>query len=233
MPRLFTSGGTSRGIGMVLRAEFMLGHSEFNEFLYAVVGEEKSGIRLTVLSALARMGLDPWREAARLSDLPREAATSALAAMLHRLPEGDWKASDAWAIADRLVRSLPRRGSAAVGSPPEKYVDAKRPKFQVPNWLFWIAIGAAVYFALSRLDVDRTSQSDRSDAWSQTENVGPVAMVVGGGRAVRRGTGEPHQGTGCEARPRSSNKTRRQANNHACSEGAAAMKGIAIKLKRA
>ena len=73
---------------MVLRSEFSLGHSEFNEFLYAFVGEEESGIRLTVLSALARIGLDPWREAARLADLPREAATRALATIVQTLPEG-------------------------------------------------------------------------------------------------------------------------------------------------
>lgn len=163
---------------MVLRAEFSLGHSEFNEFLYAVVGEEKSGIRLTVLSALARIGLDPWREAARLSDLPREAATRALASIVQGLPEGDWKASDSWAIADRLIHNLPNRGSPAAGSPQERFVDDKRSKFRVPKWLFWIAMGAAVYFALSRLDVGRPSGSDRSDGWSRTGTVAAVAMVV-------------------------------------------------------
>ena len=171
---------------MVLRAEFSLGHSEFNEFLYEVVGEEKNGVQLTVLSALARIGLDPWREAARLADLPREAATRALAAIVRTLPEGDWKASDSWTIADRLVHSLPCRGSAAAGSPQEKYVSNKRAKFQVPKWLFWIAMGAAVYFALSRLDIDRPTRLDRSEAWSQTENVAAVTMV-GGGQPVRSG----------------------------------------------
>lgn len=165
---------------MVLRAEFSLGHSEFNEFLYSVVGEEKTGIRLTVLSSLARIGLDPWREAARLSELPKEAATRALATIVQTLPEGDWKASDSWAIADRLVRNLPNRGSPAAGSPQEKYVSEKRAKAHVPNWLFWIAMGAAVYFALSRLDAGQPAQPARSDAWSQSRNVAAVAMVDSG-----------------------------------------------------
>lgn len=171
---------------MVLRPEFMLGHSEFNEFLYAVVGEEKNGMRLTVLTALARIGLDPWREASRLSDLPREEATHALAAIVNTLPEGDWIASDSWAIADRLVHSLPDRGSPVAGSPQEKDLNDKRSKIQVPKWLFWLALGAAVYFALSRLDADRVSQSDRSDAWSQTQNVATGPMV-GGGQPVFSG----------------------------------------------
>jgi hypothetical protein len=179
---------------MVLRPEFTLGHSQYNEFLYSVVGEEKSGIGLTVLSALARIGLDPWREAARLSDLPREAATRALTAIVQTLPEGDWKASDARAIADRLVHSLPSRGTAAAASPQEKYRDDKRSKFQVPKWLFWLAMGAAVYFALSRLDAGPPSVSDRSDGWSRIGTGAAVAMVVSG-RNSRSGPVPPRPGS--------------------------------------
>ena len=171
---------------MVLRPEFSLGHSEFNEFLYSVVGEEKSGTRLTVLSVLARIDLDPWQEAARLSDLPKEAATRALSAIVQTLPEGDWEASDSWAIADRLVHSLPSRGSASVGSPREKDIGDKRQKLQVPRWLFWIALGAAVYFALSRMNDDGVSQTDRSDAWSQTQDVS-AAVMLDGDQPVRNG----------------------------------------------
>jgi hypothetical protein len=57
---------------MTLRPEYSLGHSEYNAFLFAAVGEEKAGLPLTVLTALTRLGFDPWREAARLSDLPRK-----------------------------------------------------------------------------------------------------------------------------------------------------------------
>ena len=96
---------------MALRPEYSLGHSEFNEFLFSFVGEERSGQQLTVLSALARLGLDPWGEAARLSELPKEAATHALAAAIGALPGGDWKVSDLQSIAVRLVNCLPRRGS--------------------------------------------------------------------------------------------------------------------------
>src|SRR5690348_17851602 len=93
---------------MALRPQFSLIHSEFNEFLFAPVGEEEHG-PLTVLSALTRLGIDPWREAARLSDLPRAAAAQALAAIIAALPEGDWKMTDSSAIADRLVQRLPTR----------------------------------------------------------------------------------------------------------------------------
>src|SRR5512139_949074 len=95
---------------MTLRPEYSLGHSEYNAFLFAAVGEEKVGT-LTVLTALTRLGIDPWQEAARLSDLPRVTAAQVFAQTIARLPEGDWKASDAEAIATRLVDSLPLRSA--------------------------------------------------------------------------------------------------------------------------
>jgi hypothetical protein len=100
---------------MTLRPEYSLGHSEYNAFLFAAVGEEKVGLPLTVLTALTRLGFDPWREAARLSDLPRETAARAFAVTIAMLPEGDWKASESEAIAARLVNWL--AGAECAGHP--------------------------------------------------------------------------------------------------------------------
>ena len=97
---------------MALRAEFSLIHSELNGFLYAPIGDEDSGTELTVLSALARLALDPWGEAARLSTLPKDIAAAALASLIARLPRGRWAPSDVPAIAARLVQLLPERGPA-------------------------------------------------------------------------------------------------------------------------
>ena len=101
---------------MTLRPEYSLGHSEYNAFLFAAVGEEEVGLPLTVLTALTRLGFDPWREAARLSDLPRETATRVFAVTIAMLPEGDWKASDSEAIAARLVNWLPRQSAGIIPS---------------------------------------------------------------------------------------------------------------------
>src|ERR1700749_4347488 len=99
---------------MTLRPEYSLGHSEYNAFLFATVGEDKSGLPLTVLTALTRLGFDPWREAARLSDLPKETAAQAFAVTIASLLEGDWKASESEAIAARLVNWLPERSAPAI-----------------------------------------------------------------------------------------------------------------------
>jgi hypothetical protein len=81
---------------------------EFNDFLFASIGEEKNEMRLSVLSALARLDIDPWREAASLSGLPRKPATERLAALLARLPSSTQL--DAAATAARLIGLLPQRG---------------------------------------------------------------------------------------------------------------------------
>jgi hypothetical protein len=156
---------------MALRPEYSLGHSEFNEFLFAFVGEEKSGQQLTVLSALARLGLDPWGEAARLSDLPKEAATHALAAVIGKLPGGRWKASDLQSIAVRLVNCLPRRGSQSARSGDQKQ------KPGATKWLIWLALGAAVLFAMSRLEGDKVSEPDMSSVWSNQPHLAGIVST--------------------------------------------------------
>ena len=127
-----------------------LNSSEFNAFLFAYVGEEKNGMQLTVLSAMARLGFDPWEEAARLSRLPKEAAARALAAAIAALPEGDWQASDATAIAARLLDCLPGRGSVA--APADKRSVGGKTGPSPFIWAVRIALAAGVLLALWHLN---------------------------------------------------------------------------------
>ena len=84
---------------------------EFDDFLYAPIGAEGSGMELSVLSALSRLNVDAWEEAAELSELPTDTATRRLASLIARLPGGGWASADAGEIADRLVKLLPSRSS--------------------------------------------------------------------------------------------------------------------------
>lgn len=136
---------------MTLRPEYSLIHSEFNDFLFALVGEEKNGMQLTVLSALVRLGFDPWREAARLSELTEEAATSALAVAISALPEGEWTGSNSRSLAVRLVDRLPKHVSPSAKSLPGNSIGNQKPKSMAQKWLVWIALAIAVLVALSRL----------------------------------------------------------------------------------
>lgn len=139
---------------MALRPQFSMIPSEFNEFLFAAVGEETNGT-LTVLSALTRLGIDPWVEAARLSELPPETAARALAAAITVLPVGHWKGTDLKAIAARLVTHLPRR-SAPAAKPTQG--ERSGAKSRAVIGLVCLAFFAAVLFTLSHRQADRASE---------------------------------------------------------------------------
>jgi hypothetical protein len=65
----------------------IFGHkSEFGPFLCAPVGEERNGMLLSVLSALARLDVDPWLEAATLTKMPAKDAALRLTLLLSSLP---------------------------------------------------------------------------------------------------------------------------------------------------
>ena len=58
---------------------------EYDKFLYASVGDDNNGMPLTVLSALARVDVDPWEEASKLTRLPPGSAATQLASLLGAL----------------------------------------------------------------------------------------------------------------------------------------------------
>ena len=87
----------------------VLQRSDLNDFLFAVIGTEASGMTLSVLSALARQGSDPWREASRLAHLPKAEAGDSLAHTIADMPRSVWSLSDAMVIATRLIALLPAR----------------------------------------------------------------------------------------------------------------------------
>jgi hypothetical protein len=82
---------------------------EFERFLYASVGEDRNGSVVTVLSTLARLGLDPWQEAAELVTLGRDAARSRLETLLARFRDVPTLTSDHRRVAQDLSQLLPER----------------------------------------------------------------------------------------------------------------------------
>lgn len=81
--------------------------TEFNDFLYAPIGAQENKMTLSVLSALLRLNVDPWVEAARLAALPKDLAARRLASLIAQLPRGQWAQADCAPIANRLIEFLP------------------------------------------------------------------------------------------------------------------------------
>jgi hypothetical protein len=131
------------GAVMTLPARFSLLHSDLNDFLFASVGDEENGMTLSVVSALTRLGIDPWEEAARLAVLPRALAIEALAPRIALVPIGRTQLSGNFAIAQRLVELLPARGQAH--SPNRKETSAEDKKYlHAVMLLACLALGVAV-----------------------------------------------------------------------------------------
>lgn len=63
---------------------------------------------LSVLTVLARLGIDPWLEAAELARLPEETATQRLTSFIAALPDAETVHPDPPRIAARLIALLPR-----------------------------------------------------------------------------------------------------------------------------
>jgi hypothetical protein len=95
---------------MTRAAAMSIPGAEFNEFLFAPIGEDRNGMLVSVLSALARSDVDPWLEAAKLAQLPGEAATQRLASLIGSSSDRDTSALDPTKIAARLIALLPRQG---------------------------------------------------------------------------------------------------------------------------
>jgi hypothetical protein len=92
---------------------FSLLDSEFNAFLFAPIREEENHSSLTVLSALSRQGIDPWKQAAGLSRLSRDAAVQQLDIIIQSLPDGHYSKTESNAIAMRLAALLPSPPSSS------------------------------------------------------------------------------------------------------------------------
>ena len=70
----------------------------------------------SVVSALARLDLDPWREAAELARMPQQTARQRLTSLIEALPNQPPTRPEPETISARLIALLPRAASPTVAS---------------------------------------------------------------------------------------------------------------------
>jgi hypothetical protein len=122
---------------------------DLDDFLFATVGEERDGMPLSVISALTRLGFDPWIEASRLSSLEKREAVEQLAPIIARLPGERWASSEVRKIALGLIERLPLT-SAARAAPDGAPQARARPKIG-PSRMFWLVCGLLAAVALASM----------------------------------------------------------------------------------
>jgi hypothetical protein len=116
---------------MTLRASFQPLRPDLDNFLFAAVGTELNGVPLSMVSALTRLGLDPWNEAGRLASLSKREAVEQLARLIAELPDARRPLAEARKLAGALVEELPKDGTA--GPSPSK-------SKQIPRLSRWPAM---------------------------------------------------------------------------------------------
>jgi hypothetical protein len=85
--------------------------AEFDDFLFAPIAVDANGMQISVITALARLDLDPWQEARQLAASSGGTATRRLKSLLTTaLTDGPATTFDAGRIAARL-NALPPRGA--------------------------------------------------------------------------------------------------------------------------
>jgi hypothetical protein len=116
-------GGIDHGAANTLRHESSAGAAksrgsfhplrpDLDKFLFAEVEDETDEMPLSVISALTRLGLDPWDEAGRLSSLRNREAVEQLARLIAELPGNFHPLREAREIASTLVPLLPNHNSS-------------------------------------------------------------------------------------------------------------------------
>jgi len=123
--------------------------AEFDRFLGAPIGEGRNGTPLSVLSALARLDVDPWREAASLARMPVDAAAMRLTALIISLPDAPTKDVPAMKVAANLVTLLPKPASFTVNSSDSVFAAVGPQQAQMRFALGALAVLAMIALALS------------------------------------------------------------------------------------
>jgi hypothetical protein len=100
-------------------------------------------MRLSVLSALARMNVDPWEEAARLATLPARDAERSLVSTLNLFPGKRQRSAETEILAGRLVALLPEAEEATTAKAATiPWGRAQRNIY----WLVWLCFAIAMSF---------------------------------------------------------------------------------------
>jgi len=148
--------------------------SRYEDFLLAPICDEPGGMRLSVLSALARLNVDPWEEAARLAALATADAQKTLVSTLNRFPGKRQRSAETEALAARLLALLPRADKTTIA---KQATIAEGPTKRYSVWLMWLCFAIAMSFLIPHQQSTTTnaeSPRSTSKAASVPEDIGAM-----------------------------------------------------------
>ncbi|WP_317057204.1 hypothetical protein [Roseovarius rhodophyticola] len=116
--------------------------SDYDAFLFAHVGEDRTGAAVTVLSVLARLDLEPWTEAHELASMDREDAQVRLTTHFEAITDIPALALASEGRAAKLVSLLPKRAPLRVPKSLEAGAN-NSPKISI-SWTTMALVGVVV-----------------------------------------------------------------------------------------
>jgi hypothetical protein len=165
---------------MVLRSAYAPVLPEMDPFLFASVGQEIEGVPLSVLSALAQLGLDPRNEAARLSHLTSKVAANQLGRLFAQLPDRPWTSLEIRRTAKRLVELLPTAPNDGKINRVPSTTSGKRSSTASRHHLAYLALAlsAALILGLIAHGSVAPGGQDTAPPVSQVDSVTPSAPMI-------------------------------------------------------
>jgi hypothetical protein len=137
---------------------------DFDSFLFASIGPDRHGQALSVISALARSGLDPWEEAINLSRMPQVGATQRLSRLIASLPGLPAPIRPLEAVVGDLIGRLPTNRSLVPPLPEKIILAVGRPDARLGVGLGAIVVLTAIGFLLASRSTPDTAGSAHSQA---------------------------------------------------------------------
>jgi hypothetical protein len=156
-------------IGMTTSASVSYLTSQFDDFLFARIDEDRDATPLSVLSILARLGVDPWAEAAKLAQLPRVSAAEKLAAYIAATPGAPSVYLNDKRVCDRLIDLLPSPAGITIPTRPRQ--GGRRPS--IKSWSVIGPVIIAVLIAIQLIAITRQPSTPSNEPQTTSGAVQP------------------------------------------------------------
>lgn len=138
----------------------------YDAFLFAPVYESADGMQTSVLSAFARLDIDPWKETARLAEMSQTDAEDALASNLQLVfgPKNQEPTGRTLSAA-QLIDLLHHSGKIPAAS----LVESQRGQY---FWLVWMSVA----IAMSAFSTQHSATLAPNDKNAPKVNVAPQGI---------------------------------------------------------
>jgi hypothetical protein len=155
---------------------------DFDAFLCASIGEGKNGTPVSVLSALARLDIDPWLTADEMAHQPSDEAAARLSKLIDVIREGSLGGGAQRLTAAQLVELLPRNSQSSP-VPPLVFSSACVDAIATPGLALRVLLIALFSLAVAHYVASinpSAKESGRATVPSESQGASPAASTVSG-----------------------------------------------------